>query len=364
ADEALLVKDAIFQNFQGPVVDERTKARKGGARNAEVDVIIPVPGSTPPKRLLYTLKFHAKTNDVDAIRVGEAGPAGQTDPSKIVFDLSRIPEFAANAGDVKKLSAWLGKRYPAIKADGTTVAALKADAEAKITAAVAQPGWLEKNYAMKELSALKAEERLRTVHGWQAPQLANLENVADPERKTIEFALESLSDPLLAMVHGISIARQEVIIKNENEGTRRPARWVKDTKVFGVTLSQPTGSGTERTIVFFDSMFLNDNTLFIGGPGHVSPASVETPLHEFGHAIGAMAGIEDAFKNTFADAKAKLHAAPITEYARRKPGTEAFPEAFALYEADPEWMKSNLREMFDWFETVAKTGKPPAPAKP
>ena len=359
-EEAVLVKDAIAQNFQG-AVDEKSHTRKGGARNAEVDVIIPVPGSTPPKRLLYTLKFHAKTNDVDAIRVGEVGAAGQTDPSKIVFDLARIPEFAANSGDVKKLSAWLRKRYPAITPEGTTVAALKADAEAKITAAVG-PGWFGTNYAMKELPPLEAATRLTTVEGWKTPQVADLKDFDDQDRKAIELALESLSDPLLALLRGIPIARQKVLI--ENRGTAKAPRWAPDPSTSGVTAFKTTGSGTARTFVFFDNIFVNDTTLFIGGPGHVSPADVETPLHEFGHAIGAQAGIEDAFKKTFADAKAKLHAAPITEYARRKPSTEAFPEAFALYEADPEWMQSNLPDMFNWFKTVAETGKPPAPQKP
>jgi hypothetical protein len=30
-----------------------------------------------------------------------------------------------------------------------------------------------------------------------------------------------------------------------------------------------------------------------------------------------------------------------------------------VYQTDPEWMQSNLPELFAWFEEVKKTGKPP-----
>ena len=107
-DEIMPVKFTIWQYFQT------------GTRNAEVDAIVPVPG-TPPKRVFYTLKFHGGTNDVDVVRIGEEGKAGTVDLAKITFDLARIPDFAAHSKDVTALSAWLGSRYPAITPAGTDV---------------------------------------------------------------------------------------------------------------------------------------------------------------------------------------------------------------------------------------------------
>ena len=57
----------------------------------------------------------------------------------------------------------------------------------------------------------------------------------------------------------------------------------------------------DRTIVFYDSWFMSDQSLFTGGTGTIAPASLETPLHEFGHVVGAQAGIKDAFEKTFTD---------------------------------------------------------------
>jgi len=66
-----------------------------------------------------------------------------------------------------------------------------------------------------------------------------------------------------------------------------------------------------------------------------------------------------AFTAKFANAKSKLNPAPMTRYAASKPVTEFFPEAFAIFNADPEWMRTNLPDMFKWFEQLAKTGTAP-----
>lgn len=346
-DEIIPVKDAVYQYFQI------------GTRGAEVDAIVP---TTSGKRVLYTLKFHARSNDVDVVRVGEAGKVGQVDEAKVTFDLARIPDYASNATDPGKLSGWIKKRYPAISPTGSTVAALKSSAEAQITEAAVKEDWFENNYGMPELGASAAESRLMSVHHWDPRQTAEFKTFLSSERKTIELALESLSDPLLPLLRGIPIARQKVFI--EKSGSGKSATYTERPKMGGRTVTWTTTGGkkvtsTQRTIIFFDSMTINDATLFAGAPGRVEPESVETPIHEFGHAIGEQAGIQGAFNKKFEASKAKLRAAPITAYAGTNPEIEFFPEAFALYNADPTWMKENLREMFDWFQTLSKTGTAP-----
>jgi len=350
ADETIPVKYTVWQYFQG------------GTRNAEVDAIIPIPGPTP-KRVFYTIKFHGKTTDVDVIRIGEEGKAGTVALSKINFDIARIPDYAAHAKDVTTLSAWLRTRYPKITPTGKDVPALKAAAEAEIATGAVKNDWFKANYGMEELDATRAETRLHTVQGWDAPQVVNTKDFTPDERKLLERAIETLSDPLLALLNGVPLARQEVFIKKG--GTAKKPTYTPQPKTMGETARRTTTSGgtttVDRTIVLFDRWFMSDATLFIGGTGNVAPASMETPLHEFGHVVGAQAGIKDAFEKKFTASKAKLKTAPITWYAKSDPGKEFFAEAFALYHADPEWMKANQPDLYMWFEELAKTGQPPKP---
>jgi hypothetical protein len=343
ADETIPVKYTVWQYFQS------------GTRNAEVDAIIPIPGSTP-KRVFYTIKFHRKTNDVDVIRVGEEGKAGTVALSKIAFDLARIPDYVAHAKDVKTLTAWLKTRYPTIAPTGKDVPTLKAAAEAEIAAAAVKKDWFKANYGMEELDAASAKTRLQTVQLFDPPQVAHMKDFIPDERKLMERAFETLSDPLLALLKGVPLARQRVYIKKS--GTKKKPKYTPEPKTAGNTASTTAG---DRTVVLYDSWFMNEERLFMGGTGNVAPESIETPLHEFGHVVGAQAGIKDAFEKKFTASKAKFKTAPITWYAKSDPGKEFFAEAFALYHADPGWMKANLPDMYDWFEKLSTTGSPPAP---
>ena len=85
------------------------------------------------------------------------------------------------------------------------------------------------------------------------------------------------------------------------------------------------------------------------------PAEAETFVHELGHVVG-YTGAEKNFKEFVKKKGIK----PITSYAGEKPESEFFPEAFQLFQTDPEWMQTNLPDLFAWFEVLAKTGKPPA----
>jgi Domain of unknown function (DUF4157) len=349
ADEVLPVKFAVWQYFQS------------GTRNAEVDAIVPLPG-TPTRRIFYTLKFHGTTNDVDVVRVGEEGTAGQVELAKLTVDLARIPDYAAHSSDVKTLSAWLKSRYPAIKPAGADVPAMKAAAEKAIEAAVVGSDWFKNNYGMEELSQSAARTRLISAQQFDGPQAADTKDFVPDERRLVERALEALGDPLLARLRGVPIARQKVFIEARGRGKART--YSPDPGTSGLTLTNTRSVGgrvtsVTQTITFYDNWFTNDQRLFTGGARTVAPASEETPLHEFGHVIGGQEGIENAFKAKFTASKATLKTAPITWYAKSNPSSEFFPEAFALFHADPEWMKANLPDMFAWFEVLSKTGQPP-----
>jgi len=351
-DEVVAVKYAVWQYFQG------------GTRDSEVDAIVPIPGKTP-KSVLYTLKFHGKTNVVDLVRIGVAGSAGTVDPAKIKFNLARIPDFAANSKDVATLSTWLGKRYRAISAKGKDVPTMKLAAEAEIETAAVKDDWFAKNYKMDELKAADAVTRLTTKQNWLAGQTKDTKDFTAAERKLLELALESVSDALLALISGVPLARQKVLI--ENTGTDKSPVFREKPETAGVTAALTTtvttGTSTvatvDRTIVLFNRMFEGDAGQFIGDVGTVAPASLETPLHEFGHVVGGQAGIKAAFEDMFMKDKAKLKTDPITWYAKKQPGKDFFAEAFALYHADPKWMETNLPQMYAWFQTLSSTGKPP-----
>jgi hypothetical protein len=44
----------------------------------------------------------------------------------------------------------------------------------------------------------------------------------------------------------------------------------------------------------------------------------------------------------------------VTWYAAANPKDEFFPEAFALYLGDPEWLRGNRPDLFNWFETLSR----------
>ena len=52
-------------------------------------------------------------------------------------------------------------------------------------------------------------------------------------------------------------------------------------------------------------------------------------------------------------------AAPVTWYARGHPGHPFFPEALAIYNADPAWMLASLPDLHAWFESLSNTGTAP-----
>jgi hypothetical protein len=329
AEEALAVKIAVRNYFVN------------GTRNAEVDAVVPIPNK--PNPVFYTLRFRAN-NDVDVERVGERGPdaaAGQLDPNRL--DIARSPEFAEKAVDVKTLKAWLKLRYPLSGAAGATVEELRTNVNTEVEAKADKPEWF-RNYEITILDAKQADARLRDTHALPAAQRTDLKTFLGTELRWLEAVLETVTRKTLALFRGLRMARQRMDFKKEDK------TYVENPKVGGRTYS-----GTNKTIVIFDSGVAGDPAQIIGGKSGVLPIPTQIFAHELGHLV-EKSGVRDKFNKFVKDKAIK----PFTHYAAEKPETDFFAETFMLFQTDPEWLRNNHPDVFRWLDVLTKTGTPPA----
>ena len=331
--ERLSVKYAIWQYFEG------------GTRNAEVDVVLPIEDTG--RTVLYTLRFRA-SNDVDIERVGEKGTGtGQLDPTNL--DIHSVRDYTANSKDPPTLLSWLKRRYKAVSPTGKTVEAICNNFNAKLRAQAGKAEWFKDNYGIHVLPASDGATRLETEHDVPPDLAADVTNFTPAELKVVEITLETFSDDLLALVSGTRMVRKGMGIRFDEKART----FAEEETAAGLTLQK---DGT-RTIVIFDRAAQGDLALFVGGREGVRPPSTMTVAHEFGHVIEESSGIKKAFYERFGT-KAK----PPTWYAARHSKTELFTEMFALYQTDPQWLKTNRPDVFNWLETLSTTGKPPHPS--
>lgn len=329
ADERLSVKFAIQGYF------------KNGTRNSEVDALVTI--ANKPDKVLYTLRFRPGNNDVDVERIGEPGKTPQL--TTTALNIGRVHGFSANSKDATTFKAWVNKRYPGVTVNGTTLEEMQKSVNDAMKTDAGTEDWFKKNYGMEVLSAADAATRLKTTHKRNSALTADTKTFTAEELRRFEFALENMSDPILAIVKGTKLARQQthLVLKGR---TVTP-----DAKTTGFTLQD----GSEKTIIIYDNVTMNDDTMFGGGTRGIREASVMTHSHEFGHVL------ETSLRKPFDDFVKAKKIKPITWYAASTPVTESFPEAFAVYQNDPEWMQTNLPELFNWMEDVSKTGKAPKP---
>ncbi len=328
ASERFSVKYAIWQYF-GP----------GSTRNAEVDVIVPIAGTT--KNVYYTLRFKPTSNDVEIERVGVEGK-GSVKPERL--DVARVAGFAANSKSPAKLLAWMKSRYPGMAVTGKSVPNIRTNANKKMRADAGKPDWFKKNYGIEVLDAGGGETRMETVHGWPGARRRDIKDYAPSDLRKLELSLQTMSPPILAILKGVHMVRQDAYMKKSG-GRYRPV-----AKTAGTTFRK----GSHTTVVIFDRFTRSERLLFSGGTKGVRPASTETFVHEFGHVLVNAGGIAKKF-----DAFVKKHKIkPVSWYAASGK-SEAFPEAFAFFQLDPEWMKRNQPKLHKWFVTLSKTGKPP-----
>jgi hypothetical protein len=304
------------------------------------------------KRVLYTFRFKPKSNDVDVHRVGEVDKDVSLAPQG---DLGRVNGFSANSKDVPTLTSWLKKRYPGVTPTGNDVADMQKSVSAEIQTKSSTPAWYQANYGIEILTAATAESRLKSVHQLKPPQVADLQDFSPSELPILELALETMSDALVATLKGLRMGRQKIFIESDGG---KPPRFTPVPSEGGVTWT----TGAERTIIIFDAASRNAGNLFLGGigPGGKPAVEIETAMtyaHEIGHTVADLPGVKKAFDNFVA----KMKIRPVTWYAAAKPPTELFPEAFALYQSDPAWLKQNWPDLANWFDTLSATGKAPPP---
>ena len=325
---------------------------KMGTRDAEVDAAITITGTK--RRVFYTLRFRAN-NDVDVERIGEEGTEPRLDPQRL--DIARTFGFESNADDPKKLKSWLGKRYPAIKPTGDDPTTLRENANKALQAGVGKPEWFKDNYNIHILDPVDGEKRLtKTLKKEEVPKkkelLAGIKPFSSDDLRLLELSLEPMSGTFLKLLREARMVRKAVALVLEADGVTVAQR----PDIEGITYVV----GSESTVVIYDKATGPGAALrFLGGKTNVLPGGALTFTHELGHVVSAKGGILAAFNQFVQDTGVK----PFTPYAERNPKWEFFAEAFYLFETDPEWLKSSHPDVFQWFDTLSTTGKPPPKKK-
>jgi hypothetical protein len=263
------------------------------------------------------------------------------------------------------LKTWLAHRYPAVSATGANVGEMIANANKSIEKDAGTKGWLDANYKMKVLDADEAKTQMQTKYGKVSEQTVGMKNFLAPELRMLELAFQTFSDMTVDVIRnvGVAIGRQvagiDTILGKVTRGKRAPDTFVANAETAGETFEHKGVT----TILMYGRAWLGDNLLFsgekVGSDVRATPLSAMFAIHEMGHALSTTDGAQAAFNKKFVDAKAKVHTASITWYAEKDRPVEFFPEAFAIYNQDPEWMRVNVPAMFLWFEEFAKTGKAP-----
>jgi hypothetical protein len=256
--------------------------------------------------------------------------------------------FGANSADAAAFTAWLKKRYPAVTPKGTTVGELADSVTVEIQTKSGTPAWFKDNYGIDILGAAAAQGQLARSFQYKAQQLDGLQDFTPSELQILEITLEKMSDHLVARFKGLQMARQKTSV--EMIGVTATKLAIDNPAEAGVALLH----GNDRSIVIFDSARLNAESLFIGGlgPDGKPEVAVETMMafaHELGHMVAATPGVKEGFDGLVRTKKIK----PVTWYSASNPTTEFFPEAFALYLGDPEWLKGNRPDLFKWFDTLS-----------
>jgi hypothetical protein len=356
-DERASVKYAIWQYFES------------GTRNAEVDAIVPIANAPAvraaggkQRRVLYTFRFKPTTNDVDIQRIGEEGKdvslASQGELARVNGYLNQVQGLSAMDPAPESLKKWVQQRYKAVTiAPNPTVADLEKDVTAQIRGGSKDSKWYDANYMIKVLDKTQAADWIKNNVDKDERQLVDLKNFDETTGlPLLELVLETMSDAIVRTFANVRFVRQAVHFEwNQAKGD-----FDKQPEVSGIT----QGSA-ERTIRIYDNAFINIDALFLGGIGpggkrdvKISPA--ETFAHELGHVVSYGYGVQQAFDELVADKGIK----PITWYAAKDPPKELFPEAFALFYSDPEWLQNNWPDLFKFFDDLDKAGPPQKPGAP
>jgi len=355
------VKFAIGQYFRSQPSADASKQRTG-TRNAEVDAVVPIQrfGGLPRgRKVLYTFRFtpnakNARIQDVAVQRIGEEGvDAGVSVSLTPRGSLARVNGFAdhavgaTEADKVKSLVEWLKIRYHGLTpAAAATVADLQKDVDGQMRAGSKSPTWFDDNYGIKILTKADAIEWMDKKLGMRATEdRKDIQDFESHELPLLEYVLERMSDGTLSRFREVRLIRQKVYFEFVTKGV-----FEMRERVAGVT----HGGATTRTIRLFDAATDNPEALFLGGLGPdrkpMTMAGSALPFaHELGHVVSDP-GVQKAFDRLVKDKGIK----PLTWYAASNVPNELFPEAFALYYADPEWLQNNWPDLFNFFDALDK----------
>jgi hypothetical protein len=307
-------------------------------------------GTTTSRQVMYRLIFKPgkSATDVSVTRVTPKG-AGTTDVNAL--DLTAVNGFPGAAAKLGQIHDWAAKRFPALAKiepkKGEDAAAYVARLGAERVKQASSDAWFTANYDITFLSGTDAAERLQKIHGFSQDAVMSTKDVEPETRLALEQALEPLGDTFLGELRGLKVARQEVRrVPPTSKSTR------EDPSAYGVTHQD----GTERTTILFD-LINSQETLFVG-TSHIRSRKAMSILHELGHAIrtAGSTDLQKDFNAEFVSAKSKKKLEAPTSYGRSDPGKEFFPEAFALFQLDPEYVRRELPDVAAFFD---KASTPP-----
>jgi len=354
ADERLPVQYAIWQYFDA-----------GRARNTEVDAMVPV--GTGSRVILYTLVFGAH-NNVTVTRIGEAGTGrGQIDLNRI--SVSRVNGFPGANATPQVLRTWWSTRYPhggnlpaaTPPASGTTPGAAPAGPNSAalitamnrlITTGIANRTWFNQNYGIEVLDSAALTTRLQNVHNVPQAMTSDTVNFSSTDLQMLELALQTLSNNELRLLRGVKMGRKTSPI------TRSGSHYSSaSATTYGLTIEDHTGSSRNVTVLYFQSLYGNNDRLFRGNTAaNVLPNVSMRFLHELGHATEYVTpAIETAF-----NAWLHRHRQTAPTWYAASGRAEFFPEAYALYHTDPHFLCNSSPQLYAWFHYLATHGTPAA----
>jgi hypothetical protein len=301
-------------------------------------------GTTTSRQVMYRLTFKPgkSATDVSVTRVTPKG-AGTTDVNAL--DLSAVNGFPGATAKPDQIHDWAAKRFPALAKiepkKGEDAAAYVARLDAERVKQASTDAWFTANYGITFLSGADAAERLQKIHGFSQEAVMSMKDVEPETRLALEQALEPLADTFLGELRGLKVARQQVRLVPP---TSKSAQ--EDPSAYGVTHQD----GTERTTILFD-LINNQETLFVG-TSHIRSRKAMSILHELGHAISKVGStdLQKAFNDELVGPKSKKKLEAPTSYGRSDPGKEFFPEAFALFQLDPEYVRRELPDVAAFFD--------------
>lgn len=384
--ETIFLTDHTNETVTQPVPIDR----KGESKPEDNEVYYYKFTLTKPRK---SLDADYNVVDIYVDRIGKKGDqqGDVADPYKI-----RIEDtygFSANSATEKAFRDWIKTRYASIQlpAEGS-LADLIAFVNAEMNKSAGTKEWFKTTYGITVYDRSEALSEYLKISGTtktglkpnyrleenpatidktlKDPQKSidaagkNIKNFSDDELRVIELSLQKMTPAMLNLLRSASMIREnEIYEKSLSDGNFNAA---------GLTIPGLDG----KYAILIDNGGLRISQDFYGGKGgETSPSTVHTPTHELGHIL-AMKNNSAAEAN-FNKFISKYKIIGPTDYSRQvnpaknpadrplsSPESEFFPESFAIYVHDPEWMQQNRVGEFAWFEAFAKEGKPPSLTDP